>query len=54
MQDDVKLASIEFSVVKNTFILASVKVNLSDGSSSPNFGYEVTEDHFEDLMYSAR
>ena len=41
MQDDVKLTSIEFSTHKESFNLASVKVSYSDGSSSPNIGYEV-------------
>jgi len=50
MQDDVKLTSIEFSTHKESFNLASVKVNYSDGSSSPNIGYEVPVKAIEDNM----
>ena len=53
MQDDVKLTSIEFSTHKYDFVLASVKVSYSDGSSSPNFGYEVPVAVIEDYMYCA-
>ena len=53
MQDDVKLASVEFSNVEDSMFLASVKVSLSDGSSSPNFGYEIPQ-LFHDNMYYGR
>jgi len=53
MQDDVELTSVEFSTHKESFHLASVKVNYSDGSSSPNFGYEVPVKAIEDNMYCA-